>query len=91
MLREIWADRDDRICANCARFAEAIPVRIPLEDGHAEGAFSLPSCRVLRRRGGRGCDAGRSGERLHPCGNLRVPSRSGLPAADRAGSGQAVR
>ena len=39
MLREIWADRDDRICANCARFAEAIPVRIPLEDGHAEERF----------------------------------------------------
>ena len=39
MLREIWADRDDRICAHCARFAEAIPVRIPLEDGHAEERF----------------------------------------------------
>ena len=39
MLREIWADRDDRICANCALFAEAIPVRIPLEDGHAEERF----------------------------------------------------
>ena len=39
MLREIWADRDDRICANCARFAEASPVRIPLEDGHAEERF----------------------------------------------------
>ena len=39
MLREIWADRDDRICANCARVAEAIPVRIPLEDGHAEERF----------------------------------------------------
>ena len=39
MLREIWEDRDDRICANCARFAEAIPVRIPLEDGHAEERF----------------------------------------------------
>ena len=39
MLREIWADRDDRIYANCARFAEAIPVRIPLEDGHAEERF----------------------------------------------------
>ena len=39
MLREIWVDRDDRICANCARFAEAIPVRIPLEDGHAEERF----------------------------------------------------
>ena len=39
MSREIWEDRDDRICANCARFAEAIPVRIPLEDGHAEERF----------------------------------------------------
>ena len=39
MLREIWADRDDRICANCARYAEAILVRIPVEDGHAEERF----------------------------------------------------
>lgn len=39
MLREIWADRDDRICANCARFAEAIPVRIPLDDGHLAERF----------------------------------------------------
>ena len=25
MLREIWEDRDDRVCANCARFPEAKP------------------------------------------------------------------
>ena len=54
MLGEIWADRDDRICANCARFAEAIPVRIPLDDGHVAERFL---CRhaVFYGEAGEGC------------------------------------
>ena len=54
MLREIWEDRDDRICANCANFATAIPVRIPLDDGHVAERFL---CRhaVFYGEAGDGC------------------------------------
>ena len=52
MLREIWADRDDRICANCARFAGAgaVPLVAPESDCiHAGTCAFLPDPAYLRR------------------------------------------
>lgn len=87
MLREIWADRDDRICANCARFAEAIPVRIPLDDGHVAERFL---CRhaVFYGEAGEGClTLVAPDERLHWGRTPRVCASLRLQAEHPAGGG----